>query len=135
AGPGKQIDNFTLKDGTGKSWSLHDFKDKKAVVVVFIGTECPINNAYLPRLVELHKAYAAKDVQFLAVNSNRQDTTARVAEHARQFAIPFPALKDDGNVIADQFAAQRTPEAFVLDAERRVRYHGRIDDQYGVGIQ
>ena len=68
---GKAAANFTLKDPrTGKAVSLADFKDKKAVVVVFTGTECPINNAYLPRLAQLQKDYAAKGVQFLAINAN-----------------------------------------------------------------
>ena len=47
--------------------------------------------------------------------------------------IEFPLLKDPGNAVADQFGAQRTPEVFLLDGQRRVRYWGRIDDQYGVG--
>jgi hypothetical protein len=44
-------------------------------------------------------------------------------------------LKDLGAEVADQFAARRTPEVFLLDAERIVRYHGRIDDQYGIGYK
>src|SRR5580704_8359538 len=63
---GQKIADFTLNDPAGKAWSLADFKDKKAVVVIFIGTECPINNAFLPRLVELHKEYGPRGVQFLA---------------------------------------------------------------------
>ena len=133
-GVGRKIDNFTLKDTAGKDRSLADFKDNKAVVVFFVGTECPVNNAYLPRLAELHKAYAGKGVQFLAVNANTQDTAERVAEHAKKFAIPFPVLKDEGNVVADRFGARRTPEAFLLDAGGKVCYHGRIDDQFGIGF-
>jgi peroxiredoxin/mono/diheme cytochrome c family protein len=106
-------------------------KESKIIVVVFIGTECPINNAYMPRLAELHKSYAAKGVQFLAINSNRQDTVERIAKHAKEFALPFPVLKDEGSKVADQFGAQRTPEAFLLDTERKIRYQGRIDDQFG----
>jgi mono/diheme cytochrome c family protein len=67
----------------------------------------------------------------LAINSNRQDTAERVAKHASEFALPFPVLKDDGTKVADQFGAQRTPEVFVLDGERTIRYQGRIDDQFG----
>jgi peroxiredoxin len=132
---GKKIDNFTLTDTTGKVRSFDDFKDRRAVVVVFLGTECPISNGYVPRLIELAQAYETKGVQFLAVNANRQDTPERVAEHAKKNAIPFPVLKDDGNVVADRFDARRTPEAFVLDAGRAIRYRGRIDDQFGVGIK
>lgn len=132
---GKKIDTFVLKDSAGKAVSLADFKAQKAVVVLFLGTECPINNNYLPRLAELHKEYADKGVQFLAINANRQDSAERIAKHAKEHAIPFPVLKDEIAAVADRFAAQRTPEAFVLDAERVVRYQGRIDDQFGIGFQ
>lgn len=133
--PARPVEDFCLPDISGVSRWLHEFRDARAVVVVFLGTECPINNAYLPRLAELHAAYSSKGVQFLAVNSNVQDGLARVAEHARKHGIPFPVLKDDGNVIADRFGAERTPEVFVLDGARRIRYRGRIDDRFGIGYQ
>lgn len=135
AAPEKPVADFSLPDprADGKKVSLADLK-QKVVVVVFVGTECPINNSYMPRLVELHKEFVDKSVAFLAINANSQDTPDRVARHAKQYELPFPVLKDAGNVVADQFGAKRTPEAFVLDAERRVRYRGRIDDQYGVGF-
>jgi peroxiredoxin/mono/diheme cytochrome c family protein len=132
---GQKIENFTLRGPDGKDWSLADLKERKAIVVVFLGTECPINNAYLSRLVELHKTYEPRGVEFVGVNANRQDKAERVAEHAREHNLPFPVLKDKGSVVADQFGAERTPEAFVLDAERVVRYRGRIDDQYGLGFK
>ena len=47
--------------------------------------------------------------------------------------MPFPVLKDFDQSVADAFGAKRTPEVFLLDAGRVIRYHGRIDDQYGVG--
>jgi peroxiredoxin len=132
---GKKVADFSLKDQHGKAVSLSAFKDKKAIVVVFLGTECPINNAFLPRLASLHREYGPKQVQFLAINSNRQDTAKVVAEHARKYAIPFPVLKDQRNVIADRFGARRTPEAFILDGGCKIRYQGRIDDQFGIGYK
>jgi peroxiredoxin len=132
---GKKINRFALKDPAGKTWALADLKDKKAVVIVFIGTQCPINNAFMPRLAELHKTYAAKGVQFLGINSNRQDDAKRIAAHAKEFAIPFPVLRDEGNALANRFGARRTPEAFILDGARTIRYQGRIDDQFGIGFQ
>jgi peroxiredoxin len=133
---GLTVANFTLPDPAAKApVSLADFKDKKAVVIVFLGTECPVNNAYLPRLAELHKEYAAKGVQLLGVNPNTQDSAARVAEHAKKFEVPFPVLKDENNALADRLGAKRTPEAFLLDAAGTVRYHGRVDDQFGIGYQ
>ena len=133
---GKKIANFTLTAPLDRAAvSLADFKDKKAIVVVFVGTECPLNNQFLPRLAELHKEYSPKGVQFLAINSNRQDTLDRVAVHARKHNLPFPVVKDPGNKVADAFGARRTPEAFVLDGGLVLRYQGRIDDQYGIDIQ
>ncbi|HEV3236357.1 MAG TPA: redoxin domain-containing protein, partial [Gemmataceae bacterium] len=131
----KKIESFSLKDSAGKEISLDDFKGKKAVVVAFLGTECPINNAYSPRFAELSKTYADKGVQFLGINSNCQDTPAAVAKHVKEFSIPFPVLKDVGNQVADQFGARRTPQVFVLDSERTIRYQGRIDDQFGIGFR
>src|SRR5262249_15547722 len=132
---GKTVGDFSLKDTEGKRVGLSAFKDRKAVVVVFLGTQCPVNNAFLPRLAELHKEFAPKGVQFLAVNANQQDLPRQIAEHARKYAIPFPVLRDEGNTVADRFGARRTPEAFVLDGARTIRYQGRIDDQFGIGFQ
>ena len=130
---GHKADNFTLNDFYGKSHSLADFKDKKAIVLVFLGTECPLARQYGERLAELNKKYADKGVQFLGVNSNRQDTITEIASYARIHKIDFPILKDLNNKVADQIGAIRTPEAFVLDQEGTVRYHGRIDNQFGIG--
>jgi peroxiredoxin len=132
---GKSIARLDLKDTAGKTWTVSDLQGKKAVVVLFLGTQCPINNAYLPRLAEMHKTYAGKGVQFLAINSNKQDTPDKIAAHAREFAIPFPVLRDNNYQAADLFGARRTPEAFVLDGNLKIRYQGRIDDQFGVGFQ
>jgi peroxiredoxin len=126
---------FTLKDASDKAYSLADLKNKKAVVVVFIGTECPVNNAYMPRLVELDHAYAPRGVQFLAINANQHDTPTKIIAHSREHKLTFPVLRDPGNVVADQFGAERTPEAFVIDAAGNIVYRGRVDNQYGVGTK
>src|SRR5262249_52016570 len=104
-----------------------------AVVVLFVGTECPVNNAYAPRLRELHQQYSPRGVEFVAINPNRQDTPEKIAAHARKHGLPFPVLKDADQAVVRQLGARRTPEAFVLDAQGMLRYQGRIDDQFGVG--
>lgn len=130
----KPVAGFKLTDPRdGKSFALADAGQKKAVVVVFLGTQCPINNAFLAELTRLHEDYSKRGVQFVGINANSQDTPAAVAEHARKHAVPFPILKDPGNVVADNFGAARTPEAFLLDPTGKVLYRGRIDDQFGIG--
>ena len=83
----------------------------------------------------MHRKYAGKGVQFLAINSSSQDSFVSVSAHAQERDVPFPVLKDFDQKVADAFGAQRTPEVFLLDADRVIRYHGRIDDQYGVGFR
>jgi peroxiredoxin/mono/diheme cytochrome c family protein len=133
--PGATVADFTLPDQHRRSRTLSGFKDKKAFVLVFIGTECPLANLYIPTLLALHKEYADKGVQFLAINANAQDTFTLISAHAQERSVPFPVLKDFTHQAADALGARRTPEAFVLDANRVIRYHGRIDDQYGLNHQ
>jgi peroxiredoxin len=132
---GAKVDDFSLKDIHRRPRSLASFKSAKAFVVVFIGTECPLANLYVPTLIQLHKDYLGRGVEFLAVNSNVQDTFTLVSAHAQEREIPFPVLKDFDHKAANAFGAMRTPEVFLLDAERVIRYHGRIDDQYAVGVR
>jgi thiol-disulfide isomerase/thioredoxin len=119
-----------LKDENGKARTAAEFKGRKVLVLVFLGTECPVANSYVPRLSELAKNYQTKGVQFLGINSVPDDTHQEMSRHAKQFALGFPVLKDDKQVLADCVSARVTPEAFVLDAERVLRYRGRIDDGY-----
>src|SRR5262249_4687977 len=125
--------DFKLRDYRGAERSLADFADKKLVVVTFIGSECPVAKLYGPRLAALAKEFEPKGVAFIGINANQQDSVTAINHFARLHDISFPILKDVANVLADQMGAVRTPEAFVLDSGRVVRYRGRIDDQYGVG--
>lgn len=127
---GKQIEDFSLKNQFGKEYALHELDDKDVVVVAFVGTECPLAKLYGPRLADLADKLGDK-VAFLGIDSNQQDSLEEIAAYARRHDINFPILKDPGNEIADRFEAERTPEVFVLDRDRTVRYCGRIDDQYG----
>ena len=129
---GRQVTPFTLKDFRGKTHSLDDL-ESPVVVVAFLGTECPLAKLYGPRLAKLYEQYESQGVTFLAINANVQDSITEIAAYARTHKIEFPILKDLENRVADQMGAERTPQVFVLDRERIVRYVGRIDDQYGVG--
>ncbi len=133
---GSRVGDFVLKDAaTGREVSLFSFKGKKAAVLVFLGTECPIGNLYLPRLAELAKSYDSKGVVVLGINSNAHETPEQIAVHAKEFAVPFPVLKDVGSKMADQYQAERTCEVILLDENAKVRYRGAIDDQYGYGTR
>ncbi len=132
---GARIDNFKLRDYHGNEHTLAEFHAAKVVVVAFLGAECPLAGLYGRRLAELERKFAERSVQFIGIDSNRQDSTTELAAYARRQEVGFPLLKDPGNEVADLFGAQRTPQVFVLDASRVIRYAGAVDDQYGVGYQ
>jgi peroxiredoxin len=131
---GRSIEDFRLRDQRGAWHALADLKDRKVVVVAFLGVECPLAKMYGLRLGELDRTYRDRGVAFLGVDSNRQDSITEVQHFADKHRIEFPILMDTGNKLADRFAAIRMPEVFVLDADRTVRYWGRVDDQYAVGV-
>jgi peroxiredoxin len=130
---GKKIDEFKLTDYRGAAHQLAGLQDRELVVVAFLGTECPVAKLYGPGLAELAAQYEPKKVAFLAIDSNQQDSLGEMTQYARTAKIEFPFLKDPANAIADKFGAVRTPEVFVLDRNRTIRYQGRIDDQFGIG--
>ncbi len=130
---GKRAPNFTLPnmnphEGLPKEVTLYDIKDKKAIVIMFIATRCPVSLDYDERMATLAKEYSAKGVMFLGINSNNTEPAPEVTDHAQKKGFTFPVLKDEGNRVADMYDARVTPEVFVLDSNFVLRYHGRIDD-------
>ena len=132
---GKRVDDFSLRDFHGNLQTLAQHSQGKPVVLAVLGTECPMARLYAPRLADLARAYRKQGVVFLGVDANWHDTPTKLAAFAQSYKIEFPLLLDAGNTLVDRLGAVRTPEVFVLDAKRVVRYHGRIDDQYAVGVQ
>jgi peroxiredoxin len=132
---GTKAADFKLRDYRGTEHALADFAGRKFLVIAFTGVDCPLAKLYGTRLAELAKQYEPKGVAFVGIDANQQDSVTAIGHYARTHGIAFPILKDVGNAVADRFGAERTPEVFVLDQDRVVRYHGRIDDQYGVGYQ
>ncbi|HEY6436249.1 MAG TPA: thioredoxin family protein [Ignavibacteriaceae bacterium] len=124
----EKIDNFTLIDYNGKKHSLSDYKDSKAIVIIFVATECPVSNAYNSRMENLYKEYSPKNIEFLGINSNKAETVEMMKEHAVENDLTFTILKDANNIVADEFDASVTPEVYVLDDDYNVLYHGRIDN-------
>jgi len=124
----EKVENFKLKDYEGKEHSLSDYKDSKAIVVMFIATQCPISNDYNERMANIFNQYKDKSIAFLGINSNKQESVEEIKEHSKQNKFGFPILKDWNNVIADKFGASVTPEIYVLNSDYEILYHGRIDD-------
>jgi mono/diheme cytochrome c family protein len=134
--PGAKVPNSnSLRDLHGNRRPLHGFKGYKAVVLAFLGCDCPVSNVYLPGLLALEKKYRPQRVQFLAVYPNESENLDQVAMHAYDRDVPFPVLKDFGQRLADALGVTRVPAVVVLDGDFVLRYRGRVDDQYGVAAR
>lgn len=124
---------FTALTVSGQQFSV-TATDQQLTVVCFLGAQCPMAKIYGPHLEAMAQKYRDNGVQFVGINSNRQDSFAEVKRYVEDHAITFAFIRDKDNVIADQFQASRTPEVFLLNSKLDVVYHGRIDDQYEPGI-
>lgn len=87
-------------------------------------------NLYVPRLIQLEREYRQQEVKFVGVYPNENDALPEIAAHAAERDLPFLVTKDFGQRLADQVGLDRTPSVAVFDADRVLRYRGRIDDQY-----
>ena len=125
---GATIDDFTLPDVDNKDRSLKSLAGKNGSVLLFIAVQCPVSNAYNERMAKLAEDYKAKGIAVIGINSNVAEDAATVKAHAAEHKLSFPILKDPGNKIADRLGASVTPEAYFIDANNKLLYHGRIDN-------
>jgi peroxiredoxin len=126
---GRKIPNFVLPLPNDKKASLSDFNESKSLVFVFLSTNCPVSNAYIPTLNELSQKYKKSEVQFIGVYANSGDNKELINNHVRDFKISFPVVYDAEQITLRLFGTRRSSEAFVLDQRRNIQYQGRIDDQ------
>jgi peroxiredoxin len=122
-----------LPAARGGSYSLKSFRGRRAVALLFTCNGCPTVRAFEPRLVRLQSELAAKGVQLVALNPNNPylspaDTLDEMSRRARAAGYNFPYLKDVDAAVAGSYGAVCTPHAFLLDADRRLVYRGRIED-------
>jgi peroxiredoxin len=130
---GEKAPKFSgLETTDGKSISLDDLKNKDVVVVCISCNHCPVVVAYEDRLIEFAKKHAGKDskVALVAINVNNSeaDRMPKMKERAKSKGFNFPYAYDPSQKIARELGATKTPEFFVFDKERRLVYHGAMDD-------
>lgn len=125
---------FKLPGTDGTQVQLSNDVDARFHVLCFLGTECPLAKLYGPRLQTLADQYDKQGVRFIGINSNIQDSMDEWKEFGHRYALTFPLAKDFDRAVAISAGATRTPEVVVIDNAGKVRYRGRIDDQYQPGI-
>lgn len=130
---GGVVRELRFKDIRALPRSLDDLGKHDAYVFVFTSTACPLVRKSLPKLVELHRQFAVQNVQFVSVNVGVDDTLRDMAAQAIEYDAPFPFVKDADGSCVRTLGVNRTPTAVVLNAELRLVYRGRIDDQLRLG--
>ena len=126
---------FELPGVDNRDYSLADFADTPVLVVIFSCNHCPYVMAWEDRLVQIQADYAERGVQLLAINANDTqkypaDSFEKMQERAAAKGFNFPYLFDESQDVPRFYGAERTPELFVFDQQRVLRYHGAPDDNY-----
>ena len=115
---------------------LAEAKSKKAVVLFFIGHDCPISNAYAPEIKRICARYAPQRIGFYMVYPDPDLSFAAAQKHAKDYGYTAPVLLDANHRLSRKAGATVTPEAAVLAPDGKLLYRGRIDDLYiGFGKQ
>ncbi len=128
--------SFSLMGTDGKTYSLADYggKDKKGVAVVFTCNACPYAKAFEDRINKLAKEYQAKGIAFVAINPNDpgrvpEDSYDNMVKRAKEKGFVFPYVYDSTSEVAAAYGAKVTPHVFLLDANFKLVYRGRIEDE------
>jgi hypothetical protein len=102
---------------------------EKAVVLLFVGSDCPISNRYAPELQRLYERYYTRGVDFRLVYTEPGITASAMEKHREEYGYTIPALLDSSHHYLNRARARVTPEAAVFIRGQLI-YLGRIDDRY-----
>lgn len=135
--PGYQVGDvaadFTAKDVSGKMISTSEFKNAKGFVIVFTCNTCPYAQKYEDRIIKLADKLDDVSWPLIAINSNDKgmspgDAYDKMQSRAKSKKYSFPYLHDDSQQIVNAFGASKTPHFYVLDANKKIKYIGALDD-------
>ena len=130
---GSQAPAFDLPGVDGRNHSLDEYADAPALAVVWSCNHCPYVQAWEGRMVAIQRDYADRGVRLVAVNSNDvekypEDSFPEMQVRAERQGFNFDYLFDEDQSVARAYGPERTPEVFLFDGDRRLVYHGAIDD-------
>ena len=130
---GTTAPDFDLPGVDGESHSLADYADAEALVLVQSCNHCPYVQAWEDRMSAIQRDYEGRGVRLVAVSSNDaeaypEDSFEEMRKRAERRGFTFDYLYDEPQAVARALGAERTPEVFLFDRDRRLRYHGAIDD-------
>ena len=132
---GSKAPDFNLPAVDGNNYSLESFKDKKGIIIIFSCNHCPYVQAYENRMKKIQEDYRDKGITLIAINPNNasthpDDSFENMKKRASEQKFNFIYLRDEDQSVAKAFDATHTPEIFLFDEERKLAYHGKIDDNW-----
>jgi peroxiredoxin len=130
---GTTAPDFKLPDTDGKVISLADFKDKSALLVLFICNHCPYVKHIRTGLAQLARDYLPKHVAIVGINSNDtenypEDSPAKMKTEVKSAGYTFPYLYDEFQAVAKAYRAACTPDIYLFDSNHKLVYRGQFDD-------
>ncbi|MGA3283613.1 MAG: thioredoxin family protein [Verrucomicrobiota bacterium] len=130
---GTTAPDFKLPDTNGKTVSLADFKNKPALLVLFICNHCPYVKHIRAGLAQLARDYLPRGVAIVGINSNDvanypDDSPAKMKEEVKSAGYLFPYLYDESQAVAKAYRAACTPDIYLFDKGRKLVYRGQLDD-------
>lgn len=126
----ESITSLDLPDTKGAVHRMDAWAGRKAVVLFFVGVECPVSNFYAPEMERVRAEYADRGVAFQLIYSEPDAAAERVAAHVAEYGLTLGALLDPGQALARQAGVNRVLTVVVASAEGNVLYRGRIDDRF-----
>src|SRR3989344_3755229 len=132
---GSSAPDFNLPSTDGQNYSLASFKDARALVIVFTCNHCPYAKAAWPLLIKLADEFKNKGIAFVAINPNdetqySEDSFEMMKKRVKDWQINFPYLRDETQEAARAYGAVCTPDVYVYDQNRKLYYHGHINDNW-----
>jgi len=128
---GSKAPYFSLKGADNKIHSLNDYKSK-SILIVFICNHCPYVKARINDIVNLQFKFDKSDLQVIGINSNDPDYEdegfGNMIKFSKDFSLNFPYLIDDTQKVAEEFGAVCTPDPFLFNSEKKLVFHGKIND-------
>lgn len=132
---GTKANDFKLKGVDGKFYSLADFKEKKILCIIFMCNHCPYVVAVQQRINQIAKDYAGKSFALIGISSNDpitypEDSFENMIIRSKEQGYEFPYLFDETQEIARKYDAVCTPDIYLYDENRILKYRGRLDDNW-----
>ncbi len=132
---GSSAIDFELKGVDGKTYSLDTFASSNILVLIFMCNHCPYVKAVVERFVKLQSHFRDRSVQFVGISSNDvesypEDSFENMKNFSKERNLNFPYLIDEYQSTAKNYDAVCTPDIYVYDINRLLRYRGRLDDNW-----